>query len=166
MNTEDCCYICADIETEQMQFVESLPCCCEGTIKIHKLCYEYVRRSSQCGICKHSLPPEPIWINDRSMKQDGLVFWQENEQGQKHGLELTYVIKNNRYSIIKEFSYKNGKRDGPYKIWNSNGKLLLDGAYKNHNSFSGHQRRYKSDGSFDLIDETGKLHLNNRIIRV
>ncbi len=100
------------------------------------------------------------------MKQDCLVFWQENEQGQKHGFELTYVIKDNRYSIIKEFSYKNGKRDGPYKIWNSNGKLLLDGAYKNHNSFSGHQRRYKSDGSFDLIDETGKLHLNNRIISV
>lgn len=162
MATEDYCYICADVETDQMKFVKSLPCCCEGTIKIHKLCYEYVRRSPKCGICQHALPDEPIWLNDSSMKHNELVFWQENNQGLKDGLEVTYILKNNRYSIIKEFWYKNGKRDGPYKIWNMNGRLLLDGAYKNHNSFAGCQRRYKPDGSFDLIDEYGKLHTNNR----
>lgn len=166
MSNEDYCYICAETETDQMKFVESLPCTCEGTIKIHKLCYEYVRRSSKCGICQHSLPNDPIWLIDNSMKQNGLIFWQENNQAQKHGLELTYAMKENRYIIIKEFWYKNGKRDGPYKIWNKNGRLILDGAYKNHTSFTGCQRRYNIDGSFDFIDESGTWHTNNREIHV
>ncbi len=163
MNTSDYCYICAEEETEQMKFMESTPCSCKGTIKIHKLCYEYIRsRSSKCGLCKHPLPNEPVWLNDQDIKHDGLVFWQTNNQGEKHGLEITYCMKENRFSIIKEFWYKNGKRDGPYKIWNTNGRLMLDGAYKNHTSFVGCQRRFKPDGSFDLIDESGKIHINNR----
>ncbi len=108
MSAEDSrihCFICSD---EEGPFMNPMPCICRGSIALHQSCYEEMRQHhSTCTVCHTDYPAE---------YRDGLRV----ERGFAEGSTNRYEVTVNSFSLF----------DGTYREWTSQGTLIKEYKYQ------------------------------------
>ena len=113
MTSQDTCYVCLLPENDRNEFVDA--CECKGSIKIHDLCFEEIRKlKSTCDICKSNYKTTGFVVEYSNPGITGSGFM---IKGVKQG-RWTYCYYNGQK--YKEGEYTNGLMDGYWKYYYEN----------------------------------------------
>jgi len=116
MESQDQCYICCDVASDEAPFMDPNPCTCRGSIKMHWSCFaEYRRQSGRCGACKTAFSMQ---VNATG----SLILIEED----------THTYINTKGKIIGFGPVKSGLKNGHWKIFHqTTGTLKEEGQFIN-----------------------------------
>ncbi len=121
------CLICFDEASDICPFMESNPCKCKGSMKIHQHCFERIRThdmyQGKCPTCGTVLNKEPNLGPEFEADRSGLTYTRYMNKPHKkwynkikHGYTFTYVLVNDQKKLFAYELFQNNLSCGKIEI--------------------------------------------------